>query len=270
MPFHRFTVGDYEVFLFQAQPHRTIEVADLFPDVDQEEAKSAYENEPQWFAESEQQLHFTQTIPLLRGKGRTILIDTGIPHETENAMLFSGMAKAGITPDDVDLVFLTHRDMDHVGGNFRDGEPALPLARYAIGRTEAETYRVDEVRNHFPTFVGPLEELGILDIVEDDAEIAPGVKLLLSPGHRAGTTSVLVDNQLLLVADTWHTPVQIPNPHWAIKFDTDPALAVESRRELIERAATDQLLVAVPHTPNFGLGSVVGDGTARRWKPTIV
>ncbi|MBS1703941.1 MAG: MBL fold metallo-hydrolase [Armatimonadetes bacterium] len=269
MTFHRFAQGDYEVLLLQAQPPLTTRTADLFPDVDAGELAEAVRIAPESFVNGGEEIFFGQTIALVRGHGKTILFDTGVPVDHERATLLKSLADAGLTAGDIDLVFLTHRDLDHVGGNLTEGRPTFPNARYAMARTEYESYKVDPVRNHFPTYVGPLEELGVFDVFEDDAEIAPGVRLVLTPGHRPGAASVLVEDSLLLAADTWHCPAQVTFPNWTIKFDSDPELAVATRRSVIEQAATEGWQVAVPHTFRLGLGRVVDEDGRMRWVSSL-
>ena len=269
MPFHQVSFGDFEVIAVQAQPNRVIQAANLFPTVDLAEFEAEFVRNPTYFGTNSSELRFTQTICLVRKGAELILIDTGVPFDHEDAMLLGGMREAGITPDLVTLVVLTHRDMDHIGGTMRDGKPAFPKARYIISKCEYEGYKVDTDRSHFPAYIAPLEEAGVLDVVADDAEITPGLRLVLTPGHRPGATSVLVDNRLIALADVWHCPAQVSHPEWKIGFDTDADLAIKTRTNVIEEAEEKSWLVAVPHTPEFGLGRVGRKDGARVWLPAI-
>lgn len=267
MPFHRVPIGIGELIAIQAQPDRIIQTAQLFPSVDMNDFVSEYARDPHYFGKDSTELRFTQNICLVRTGSNLILVDTGVPHDREGALLLSGLAEAGISPSDITTVILTHRDMDHVGGNLLNDKPAFPNARYLIGRTEYEEYKVDPDRDTFPTYLAPLEQAGLLDIVANDAEVVPGIRLWLTPGHRSGATSVLVGDDCLLTADVWHHPAQVGHPEWKIGFDSDSDLAVETRREVITQANQNRWLVAVPHTPEFGLGRVEPSGI---WEPLIV
>ncbi len=270
MPFHRISVGDFEIIAIQAQPNRMIQAAQLFPTVDHSEFDREFDRDSTYFGKDSTELRFTQNICLVRTGAHLVLVDTGVPHDREGALLLSGLNEAGISVNDITMVILTHRDMDHVGGNLVDGKPTFPNARYAIGRSEYEGYKVDPDRDTFGTFVAPLEAAGVLDIVSDDAEIVPGMRLWLTPGHRSGATSVLVGEGCLLTADVWHHPAQVGHPEWHIGFDSDADLASGTRAKVIAMAAEKNWLLAVPHTPEFGLGRIGELKGERVWVSVVV
>lgn len=268
MPFHTVSLGDYEIISIQAQADRMVGATDMFPDITPLALEAGFASMPRFFGETPNDLRFTQNICVVKHAGLTTLVDTGIPVETPGAMLLEGLAEAAIPADSIDLVILTHRDLDHVGGNLRDGKPVYPNARYVIGRFEYEAFQMDQARaENFPKFVGALESLGRLEIVTNDAEVSPGIRLWLTPGHRSGATSVLVGDVALLLADVWHAAIQVSDPSLSIKFDSDLELAAETRMRVIERAEREDLLVAVPHTPFFGLGRIQHQNGVRAWHP---
>jgi len=263
MPFHSFAIGDFEVLSIQAQPDRVVDPREFFPDATSEELERLFATYPSFFGASASELRFTQNIFVVRADGKTILVDTGIPLDSPGAGLLPGLAEAGITPEDVDLVVLTHRDLDHVGGNLRDGKPTYANARYVIGRTEYEDFKADTGRaESFGKYIEPLTDL---EVLTDDAEIAPGIRLWLTPGHRSGANSVRVGDVAVLTADTWHSPIQVAHPEWSIRFDSDPELAAATRKSVIEQGEREGWLFGVPHTPFFGLGRIV-DGA---WQPVV-
>ena len=265
MPFHSVSLGSFELIAIQAMADRVIQASDLFPEVQPEEFEAEFQRNPFYFGETATDLRFTQNLCVVRNGAQTVLVDTGIPVEQDGAMLLHGLAEAGINPEEVTHVILTHRDLDHVGGNLRDGKPVYPNAQYLMGKTEADSYRVDPERAHFGNYIGPIEALGKFDMVADDAEVIPGIRLYFTPGHRPGATSVIVDDLALLLADVWHCPMQTAHPEWKIKYDSDPVLAVETRSKTVQFAEEENLIVAVPHTPEFGIGRIVGS----RWKPMV-
>ena len=267
MPYRRFPLGEYELIAIQAQPNRTIEAAMLFPEVSESDFQAEFEMSPQYFAGSARELRFGQTICVIQGHGQTILVDTGMPLDNPVSTLIPGLREAGIEPDDIDLVILTHRDLDHVGGNLNEGKPTFANAKYVMGRTEYEDCKVDTVRANYAPYIQPLEAIGALDVVADDAEVAPGIRLWLTPGHRSGVTSLLIDDKALLTADVWHSPLQIWHPDWKIKFDGDPEQAVQTREKVIREAAAKDWLVAVPHSPDFGVGHVIQSEDHLDWSP---
>jgi len=266
MPFHRVTSGDFEIIAIQVQPDRIVQAAQLYPNVDPSEFEEEFDRDSTYFGKDATELRFTQNICLVRTGKDLVLVDTGVPHDREGAMLLPGLVEAGISVEDITAVILTHRDMDHVGGNLLDGKPTFPNARYYIGKSEYEDYKVDPVRETFGTYIAPLEIAGVLDVVADDAEVVPGIRLWFTPGHRSGSTSVMVGFDCLLTADVWHHPAQVGHPEWYIAFDSDDDLASVVRMKVIELAAAKKWLLAVPHTPEFGLGRI---SQSHVWEPLV-
>jgi glyoxylase-like metal-dependent hydrolase (beta-lactamase superfamily II) len=206
MPFYKVTLGAFELIALQAQPDRIIQASQLFPTVDPSEFEREFARNSHYFGKDATELRFTQNVCAIRASDQLILVDTGIPVENDGALVIPSLKEAGISPEDITLVMLTHRDMDHVGGNLTNGKPTFPNARYVIGQSEYESYKVDPVRATFPAHITPLEDSGVLDVVADDAEVARGIRLMLTPGHRSGATSVLVGDKAILTADVWHIP----------------------------------------------------------------
>lgn len=269
MPFYRFSQGAVQLTVIQAQPEETISALELFPNIDVFELEKVFERIPQFFAGTSQLLRFTQNICIIHIHGKSIMVDTGIPVDHTDAMLLSGMREAGIQVEEIDFVILSHRDLDHIGGTISNGTTTFPNARYIMARTEYESYRVDPVRNHFSTYIGPIESAGKLDVVDDEAIVMPGLRLLLTPGHRPGAVSVLVDESILITADVWHCASQVTHPEWQIKWDTDANLAVETRKWILNLAEQNGYLVAVPHTVFFGLGRIARELNRQVWLSTL-
>lgn len=179
---------------------------------------------------------------------------------------------------------LTHLHADHVGWNTRavDGEwvPTFPHARYLTSRTEREfwaTYDMDEARAQmFRDSVIPVEEAGLLDLVDvpaEGAEIAPGVRLLPTPGHTPGHVAVQLTSggggtrTALITGDCVHHPVQLAHPAIGACVDIDPRQAETSRRALLASLADTETLVLGTHFAPPTAGRVITHGDAYRLLP---
>ncbi|MGX1973057.1 MBL fold metallo-hydrolase [Streptomyces kronopolitis] len=222
--------------------------------------------------------------------GLRVLVDTGIGNGKARAnpawhQLRTGylddLAAAGFPPDAVDLVLLTHLHTDHVGWNTRevDGSwvPTFPHARYVTSRAEREfwaDYDMDAARTQmFRDSVTPVEEAGLLDTVDvpdGGAEIAPGLRLLPTPGHTPGHIAVELSSAgatALITGDCVHHPVQFAHPAIGSCVDIDPERSEASRRRLLGSLADTDTLLLGTHFPPPTAGRVITEGDAYRLLP---
>ncbi|WP_409474638.1 MBL fold metallo-hydrolase [Streptomyces sp. HC307] len=222
--------------------------------------------------------------------GLRVLVDTGIGNGKTRANpawhdlrtdYLERLTAAGFAPETVDLVILTHLHTDHVGWNTRevDGEwvPTFPNARYITSRVEREFwagYDMDEPRKQmFRDSVIPVEEAGLLDTVDvpaEGAEIAPGLRLIPTPGHTPGHIAVQLTSQAetaLVTGDCIHHPVQFAHPSIGSCVDIDPQQSEASRRKLLGSLAGTGALVLGSHFPPPTAGRVITHGDAYRLSP---
>ncbi|WP_121745211.1 MBL fold metallo-hydrolase [Streptomyces sp. E2N166] len=219
--------------------------------------------------------------------GLRVLVDTGVGNGKERANpawhnlrtdFLERLTAAGFPPDSVDLVILTHLHADHVGWNTRqvNGEwiPTFPNARYLTSSAEREfwaTYDMDEAREQmFRDSVIPVEQAGLLstvDVPHEGAEIAPGLRLIPTPGHTPGHVAVELTSQgetALISGDCVHHPVQLAHPAIGACVDIDPRQSEATRRKLLgSLVGTDTLLLGTHFAPPTA-GRVVAHEDAYR------
>ena len=113
--------------------------------------------------------------------------------------LTRGLAAAGVEPEEVDHVFLTHLHFDHCGAiTTYDGSrvrPTFPRARHFVQRREYEAMVSPDPRSqatYMPENLEAVREAGLLELVDGDAEPVPGFEVRVTPGHTAGHQVVLV------------------------------------------------------------------------------
>ena len=219
---------------------------------------------------------------LVRSQGSTILVDTGMgpvpedaPDSTWGELLYS-FEVSGVRADEVDIVVMTHLHRDHVGWNLvaENGRylPVFPNARYVLSRKDWEATRMPQYAERFPTAstkLWPLEELGILDVVEGEHTINGELTALPTPGHTPGHMSVLISSQGqkgVITGDALHSPAQVQEWEWCSRADLDPDQARASRRKLVEEAEREGTLIAAGHFPAPGFGRVVRLQDRRYWQ----
>ena len=166
----------------------------------------------------------------------------------------------------------THLHADHIGWNVtdRDGElrPTFPNAEYIVSRTEWAFWGATESRD-IARCVRTIEAAGLLRAVDDGFEPAPGIRLLATPGHTPGHTSVLVGDGgsgCVITGDAAHHPAEFEDPELQPPYDSDPELAKASRKALADRIENDGLVVVGGHFPAPHGGTIVSVEGKRRWK----
>ncbi len=174
------------------------------------------------------------------------------------------MADAGYAAEDIDIVVCTHLHVDHVGWNTRlvDGRwvPTFADARYLFARAELEHWR--DIDGHgddvFGDSVAPVVDAGLADLVAADHVVCPGVRLDPTPGHTPGHVSVVIESggqRAVITGDMIHTPIQIADVSLSSDFDTDPLMAIDTRRSFLDRYS-DGTLVIGTHWGGPGAGTI--------------
>ncbi len=193
-----------------------------------------------------------------------VLVDAGLG-PARGGDVHATLAELGVARVTIDIVVISHGHGDHVGGLLLgDGEPAFPNARHVVHDAERRFWLdpgwegvergpfrlpaqvAEEARRVLPA----LDAAGLLDVVERDAELAPGIQVLPAPGHTPGHLAVLVDDgddALLWAADAFVHPANVADPWPASRMDTDRELTVSTRRALLDRAADRRAHLAATH-----------------------
>jgi glyoxylase-like metal-dependent hydrolase (beta-lactamase superfamily II) len=183
-------------------------------------------------------------------------------------------------------VLLSHAHADHIGGLLdRSGRPAFPNARIVIARQEFEFWHNSGIRERlgsgsvygnpliesvirewFDRYLSPLKDR--LELVESDAEVMPGVRMVPAPGHTPGHCAIFISgggDPVLFTADAFSLPDHISRPEWTSSFDMDGEQTVRTRNRLLHLAVAENCRVVHYHV--HGIGRIVRHGSAYTWEP---
>jgi len=230
--------------------------------------------------------------PLVVDTGQQrILVDTGFgeklgPSFGSFPALEENMGRAGITPKSIDLVVMSHGHLDHIGGLVtKSGLLAFSEAQFVFVDTEWNYWtgsRYESEVNSSPmpdpfkegTIGAARENLPpVADrsrFVKQGGEITSGVHYIAAPGHSPSHASILFTSgkeQFMHMGDIAHNPVtSLQHPDWTPLFDYEPAQAIRSRKAILDRVATDRVMVLGYHFPFPAIGHVVRHDSAYHWE----
>jgi len=214
-----------------------------------------------------------------------ILVDVGSGNRFMNTTgrLMDNMAEAGIDPNEVTHVIITHAHPDHIWG-IRDGfdEAIIPDAEYVIGQAEHDYWTQDGLVDRVPAedqqfVLGAVNSINVdgaeWTLANDGYEVAPGIRVIDTPGHTPGHMSVVVESggkQLMALGDAMtHAHLSFARPGWYNGFDSDGPQTVETRKRLLDMAATDRISVLGYHFPFPGVGHVLRENDGYRFLPAL-
>ena len=227
-------------------------------------------------------LTFGRNILLVETGDKRVLIDSGMGQSDPNdpGHLLEHLQAENITPESIDTVIITHYHQDHIGGLLDDaGSPAFPNARVVVPSQEHDYWMSEDVLAGLDapdaarlrqTFAAFAERLTLMD---DTAAIEPGLHYVPAVGHSPGHRAVQIESgeaRLLHVVDAIHMPLQL-NALDIAPFDwQQPDGAMATRRALLARAESENLLLMAYHFPFPGMGTVRRHGNLLEWEPYVV
>jgi glyoxylase-like metal-dependent hydrolase (beta-lactamase superfamily II) len=214
-----------------------------------------------------------------------VLVDVGSGDRffDTTGRLMENMEAAGLDPQEVTHVVMTHAHGDHILG-IRDGfdEAVIPDAEYIIGEVEHDYWLQDDLVNRVApdgqqfvlAAVNSINTDGIdWTLAGDGHEVAPGVTMMRTPGHTDGHMSIRVESggkSLIALGDCLtNAHASFAHPEWKLTRDVIKDVAVDTRKRMLDMAAEDRIAVLGYHFPFPGVGHVARDGGGYRFIPAL-
>lgn len=281
---YRFKVGDFDCMIVNdgtfAYPHPAQLLFFNAPPARLSEVLREHELDPVGWE------HYLSPYPslLVKTGQNQVLVDVGAgAFAPTTGKLRANLSAAGVAPEEIDTVILTHGHIDHIGGILDEGgNLAFPKARYVMWKREWEFWTlepdlssmpipdhlkdvlVEAARKNLPPIAGQVE------LIETEVEIVPGIRAIAAPGHTPGHMALAISSggeQLLDMVDAVIHPIQMEQPTWVAAFDLLTDQTIATRYRLLERAESERCLVRVYHFPMPGLGYVSRKGEGWQWEP---
>lgn len=206
---------------------------------------------------------------LIEDEGRRILIDNGIGdkqsekflgvyHLNGEETLLRSLAEAGIKPEDITDVILTHLHFDHCGGSIRWNEdktgyePNFQNATYYVSQRQwdwANHPNNREKASFLKENFLPIQESGKLVLIKDDIQLFPNVYLKQFHGHTDGQMIPYIkykDRTIVFMADLLPAAAHIPLPY-VMSYDTRPLITMEEKDSFLHEAAEKNYILFFEH-----------------------
>jgi glyoxylase-like metal-dependent hydrolase (beta-lactamase superfamily II) len=233
---------------------------------------------------------------LVREPSRNVLLEAGIGAFFEPALrerfgvqedrhvLIESLAKAGLSPSDVDVIVLSHLHFDHAGGLLTPWKPnealalAFPKASYVVSERAWSRAKAPHARDRasfIPELQSLLEATGRLEIVsargseregEMSRTLGPAYTFTISEGHTPGLMLTRVEGSrfgpITFLGDL------VPGVPWVhlpitMGYDRYPELLIDEKKALLDRIIAEGGWAFFTHDASVAAGRIERDAKGK-------
>ena len=185
-----------------------------------------------------------------------ILFDAGLSAE-QGGQLIASLRAAGYSPADINVICLTHMHGDHIGGLIDANKKAVFTNVMSVYVAEEEAAywatRSEQAQAVFAAYGSKIKRF------QQRSGILPGVATVPAFGHTPGHTMYQITDSgksFMIVGDLMHAYIQFAHPDVYVTYDTDPELAVQTRKRVFDMLADEMLGFGGMHIVAPGAGTV--------------
>ncbi len=185
--------------------------------------------------------------------------------DSDSASLLGSLKKQGLSPENIDMVILTHLHFDHAGGGTmaRNGKlvPTFPNAKYVVQKQNlaiAQKPNMREKASYYSANFQPLLDAHVLNLLDGPSDIAPGVSTWISNGHTQAHQMVKITdgiNTVIYCGDVVPTSSHVRLP-WIMGYDLNPLLLIEEKTKYLGQACKDNAYLFFEHDPYCDMAKI--------------
>ncbi len=203
------------------------------------------------------------------GSERRAIIETGHGHkyDAKEQDIFAidparwlavGLEQVGVEPESITDVVLTHLHFDHAGGLTRVVDGHL-RPTFSDAQVHVQMREYDDAKGGFGIMTAtyraenfdPLDGAGLWHLLEGEAEVLPGLRPLLTPGHTRGHQALLIrgrERTAVFPGDLMPTAAHV-GAAYNMAYDLFPLDNRESKNRVLRQAAAEGWLIFLDHEP---------------------
>ena len=278
---HKFAVGSFACAVLSDGDSRIMSLSATLPTAPETDLQT----EKQRLSIATDDVEVGYNVLYIDTGTQKILIDTGLA----DGDLVASLAEIDVKPEDIEIIFITHGDSDHVGGmlNFPNARFVFPkdaweqwthtesrqaltdqfIHLFAAMRTPEQLEAMAQSREtHGATILPSLNER--TDLIEPEVEHVAGIRFIAAPGHRSDHYAVEVSSNgetLIHVVDSIRHPFQVNND-WPSFIDSFPEQIVETNKLLVARILDKNALMFGAHFPFPALAKIEKEEDTVGWE----